>query len=121
MSLSWTLDKIGPICRSAEDCGLILQAISGGDTKDPGSAGKSFYYTPQFARPIKDLRIGFAPVDWSEWPEPEARPVFEKALEEIKALGARMLEVKLPEFPYQAVIRTIISAEGSAAPRRSNR
>src|SRR5580704_13894967 len=50
MSLSWTLDKIGPICRSAEDCGLVLAAISGGDSEDPGSAGKTFYYAPQYAR-----------------------------------------------------------------------
>ena len=46
MALSWTLDKLGPFARSAEDCGLILQAIAGKDGKDPGSAGKSFYYTP---------------------------------------------------------------------------
>ena len=45
MALSWTLDKIGPMCRSAEDCALVLQAIAGGDGNDPGSAGKSFYYT----------------------------------------------------------------------------
>jgi aspartyl-tRNA(Asn)/glutamyl-tRNA(Gln) amidotransferase subunit A len=114
MPLSWTLDKIGPMCRSAEDCALVLQAISGGDGKDPGSAGKSFYYTPQFARETKDLRIGFAAVDWSEWPEPESRPVFEKALGDVKSLGARMVEVKLPEFPYSPVIGAIISTEGSA-------
>jgi aspartyl-tRNA(Asn)/glutamyl-tRNA(Gln) amidotransferase subunit A len=55
MALSWTMDKIGPMCRSAEDCGLVLQAISGGDSNDPGSAGKSFYYTPQYARKLSDL------------------------------------------------------------------
>jgi len=43
MALSWTMDKIGPLCRTAEDCGLVLQIISGGDSDDPGSAGKSFY------------------------------------------------------------------------------
>ena len=61
MALSWTLDKLGPFARSAEDCGLILQVIAGKDAKDPGSAGKSFYYTPQYARPIKELKIGYAP------------------------------------------------------------
>ena len=54
MALSWTLDKLGPFARSAEDCGLILQAIAGRDGKDPGSAGKSFYYTPQYARPMNE-------------------------------------------------------------------
>src|SRR5580704_15490631 len=44
MALSWTLDKLGPFAHTAEDCGHILQVISGGDDKDPGSAGTSFYY-----------------------------------------------------------------------------
>lgn len=115
MALSWTLDKIGPLCHTAEDCGLVLQAIAGGDGRDAGSAGKSFYYTPQFARALKDIRVGFAPVDWSEWPEAEARPIFEKALADVKALGVQMVETKLPEFPYGPVISTIIAAEGSSA------
>ena len=73
MALSWTMDKLGPMCRSAEDCGLVLQAIAGGDADDPGSARKSFYYTPQYYRPAKDLRIGYAPVDFAEWARPSAR------------------------------------------------
>src|SRR6202790_4232829 len=80
MALSWTLDKLGPFARSAEDCGLILQVIAGKDGKDPGSAGKSFYYTPQYAREIKEVRIGYAPVDFAEWADPAARPAFETAL-----------------------------------------
>src|SRR5437764_1284592 len=63
MALSWTLDKLGPFARTADDCGLILQVIAGKDSKDPGSAGKSFYYTPQYARPLKELKIGYAPFD----------------------------------------------------------
>src|ERR1022692_1176371 len=74
MPLSWTLDKLGPFCRSAEDCGLVLETIAGGDRRDPGSAGKSFYYTPQYARKMSELRIGFAPADFSEWPDETARP-----------------------------------------------
>lgn len=115
MALSWTLDKLGPFCRSAEDCGLVLQAISGGDRLDPGSAGKSFYYTPQFARKLKDLRVGFAPVDFEEWAAPEARPAMQAALGVIRETGVGMHETALPDFPYSAVIGTIISAEGSAA------
>src|SRR5581483_2364288 len=44
MALSWTLDKLGPFAHTAEDCGLVLQAIAGGDSKDPGSAGRGYYY-----------------------------------------------------------------------------
>src|SRR5277367_4487882 len=114
MALSWTLDKIGPICRSAEDCGLVLEAIAGADYDDPSSAHKNFYYTPQFARDLKDVRVGFAPVDFSEGVDPAARADYAKALETIRSLGVRVVEAKMPEYPYGPVIGTIISAEGSA-------
>jgi len=113
MPLSWTLDKIGPICRTAEDCGLVLHEIAGGDHEDPSSADKPFYYAPRFVRDFKDLKIGFAPVDFAEWAEPAARPDFAKAVETIRSIGTQMGETKLPDFPYGAVIGTIISSEGS--------
>jgi aspartyl-tRNA(Asn)/glutamyl-tRNA(Gln) amidotransferase subunit A len=111
MALSWTLDKLGPFAHTAEDCGLILEAIAGKDGKDPGSAGKGFYYTPQYARPMKDLRVGFAPVDYAEWAEASARPAFEAALGVLKASGAQMVETKFPQFPYGAALSTILAAE----------
>ena len=114
MALSWTLDKIGPMCRSAEDCGIVLQQIAGGDPLDPASAGQSFHYLPQFVRDFKDLRAAFAPVDFEEWAEPAARADFAKALETLRSLGIPMAEAKLPEFPYGPVIGTIVSAEGAA-------
>jgi len=114
MALSWTLDKIGPLCHSAEDCGLVLEHIAGGDSEDPGSAGKSFYYAPAYARDLKEIRIGFATVDFDEWADPAARPDFAKALDTIREMGVQVTDAKLPEFPYGAVISTIISSEGSA-------
>jgi aspartyl-tRNA(Asn)/glutamyl-tRNA(Gln) amidotransferase subunit A len=115
MALCWTMDKIGPMCRSAEDCGHVLQAISGGDSNDPSSAGKSFYYMPQFARKLTDLRVGFAPVDFAEHADADTRPAFQAAMEVLRSLGARMVETELPDLPYSGVTGTIISAEGSAA------
>ncbi len=114
MSLAWTLDKIGPICRSAEDCGLVLERIAGADEDDPASGHKSFYYTPQFSRDLKDVHVGYAPVDFDEGVDPAARADYAKALETIRGLGVQMTEAKLPEFPYNPVISTIIAAEGSA-------
>ena len=114
MALSWTLDKIGPMCRSADDCGLVLQAIAGADAEDPGSAGKSFYYAPAFARNLKEIRVGFAPVDFDQWADPAARPDFAKALDTIRGLGVQVTEAKLPDFPYGPMIGTIISTEASA-------
>src|SRR5713226_6462091 len=114
MALSWTLDKLGPMCHSAEDCALVLSAIAGGDSNDPGSAGKSFYYAPEFARKMQEIRIGYAPVDFAEWAEPSARPAFEKALADIRALGVTLVETKLPDFPYGTVVQTVIAAEAAS-------
>jgi aspartyl-tRNA(Asn)/glutamyl-tRNA(Gln) amidotransferase subunit A len=114
MALSWTLDKIGPICRSAEDCALVLHEISGADIEDPGSAGKSFTYSPQFARKPKDITIGYAPVDFESWAEPEARPGLQAALDVVKGLGVKMKEVELPDFPYGALTEMIVAAEGGS-------
>jgi aspartyl-tRNA(Asn)/glutamyl-tRNA(Gln) amidotransferase subunit A len=113
MALSWTMDKIGPICRTAEDCGLVLQAISGGDSSDPGSAGRSFYYAPQFARKVSELKIGFAPVDM-EWADQELRPALDTAMKVLRESGVRLVEVKLPDFPWGALVSTIIGAEGAS-------
>ena len=111
MALSWTLDKLGPLARSAEDCGLILQVISGKDSRDPGSAGKSFYYTPQYARPLKDLKVGYAPADFAERAEPSTRPAFAAALAALKETGMQLVEARLPDFPYGPVLSTILAAE----------
>jgi aspartyl-tRNA(Asn)/glutamyl-tRNA(Gln) amidotransferase subunit A len=107
MALSWTLDKLGPFAHSAEDCGLVLHAIAGKDGNDPGSAGKGFYYTPQYARPVKELRVGFAPADFSG----SAGPVLESALGVLRGAGMELVEIHWPQFPYGAVLSTILAAE----------
>ena len=114
MALSWTLDKIGPLCRSAEDCGHVLQTIAGGDSKDPGSAGKGFYYTPEYHREWKELRIGYAPVDFSDWADERARPAFQEALNVFRRIGVTLVETKLPDFPYGAMTGTIVAVEGAS-------
>jgi aspartyl-tRNA(Asn)/glutamyl-tRNA(Gln) amidotransferase subunit A len=114
MALSWSMDKIGPICRSAEDCGQVLHVISGGDSNDSSSAGKTFYYTPQFVKKLSDLRVGFAPADIAELAEAPARSVFQSAMEAIRGLGVQMVETQLPALPYAELARIIIAAEGSA-------
>src|SRR5271166_2170243 len=111
MALSWTLDKIGPFAHTAEDCGHILQAIAGGDSKDPGSAGTSFYYAPQYARPLKDLKVGYAAVDFADRAEDSARAAFQTALTAIKETGVTLVETKLPSFPYGPILSTILAAE----------
>jgi aspartyl-tRNA(Asn)/glutamyl-tRNA(Gln) amidotransferase subunit A len=114
MALSWTLDKVGPMARTAEDCGHILQAIAGKDDDDAGSAGKSFYYTPQFARAFKDLTVGFAPADFDHYADPELRPALNAALAVFQGMGAKFVEVEIPDFPYGPVLQTILGAEAGA-------
>ncbi len=115
MALSWTLDKIGPMCRTAEDCGLVLRVIAGADDHDPASAGKSFYYAPQFTREMKDVRVVYAKVDFEEWAEPATRDAFQAALAVLRSIGVQLVEAKLPDLPYSAVTATIISAEGASS------
>ena len=114
MALSWTLDKIGPICRSAEDCGLVLEAIAGGDYDDPSSAHKSFYYTPQFARDLKDVRVGFAPVDFNEGVDPGRARRLRQGAGNHPLAGCPSDRSQAAGVSLWPVIGTIISAEGSA-------
>ncbi len=114
MALSWTMDKIGPMCRSAEDCGLVLQVMAGGDTNDRASAGKSFYYGPEYVQEIRRLKVGYNPVDFEEWADPETRPAFREALDVLRRLGVQMEEVEFPEMPYGTTAGMIIDAEGAS-------
>jgi aspartyl-tRNA(Asn)/glutamyl-tRNA(Gln) amidotransferase subunit A len=114
MPLSWTMDKIGPMCRTAEDCGIVLQAIAGKDDNDPGTAGKSFYFVPKYHRDMKTIRVGYSPVDFDEWAAAATRPVFKQALDVFRGMGVTFVEAKLPALPYGDVTRTIITAEGAS-------
>jgi aspartyl-tRNA(Asn)/glutamyl-tRNA(Gln) amidotransferase subunit A len=113
MALSWTMDKIGPICRSADDCGIVLQAIAGSDSEDPASAGKSFYYFPQYARKPGEMRIGFSSDD-PAWMDPQARPAFQSAMQVIRSTGATLIEVGLPDLPYGPVTDVVIGSEAGS-------
>jgi len=115
MALSWTLDKLGPMCRSAEDCALVLHEIAGVDTDDSGSAGRSFNYTPQYTtRRLSEITVGYMPVDFQDGAEPAAQPAFRAAFEVIKSLGVKMKEIQLPDFPYGALVGAIIAGEAGS-------
>jgi aspartyl-tRNA(Asn)/glutamyl-tRNA(Gln) amidotransferase subunit A len=114
MSLSWTLDKIGVLARCAEDCGLVLHTIAGSDYADPGSAHKSFYYTPQYHQAFHDLKIGYNEIDFSAWPDEPLRPVLANALAVVKSFGSEMIETRLPDFPYGPIISAVIDSEAAS-------
>ncbi|HMF56273.1 MAG TPA: amidase [Pyrinomonadaceae bacterium] len=112
MALCWTLDKLGPMCRSARDCGLVFDAIAGHDPLDPTSrdnpAGR------KKAAKRTQLRIAVLK-DSYEKAQPEVRDNFLKSLEVLKGFATVEMDVTLPDFPYGAAVGTIVKAEGAAA------
>lgn len=116
MALSWTMDKIGPLCRSAVDCATVLSAMAGKDETDPSTAEAPF--KPSFAKAregIAALRIGFVREDYEKWGEKEVGEEFQKALESFRELGIQINEIALPDHPYEAIAGTIITAEEASA------
>jgi aspartyl-tRNA(Asn)/glutamyl-tRNA(Gln) amidotransferase subunit A len=115
MPLSWTLDKLGPLARSADCCARVLQAIAGGDRNDPTSARRPFRYRPLPPTALRRLRLGFAPADFDQLAAPEARPAFSAALDVLWELRTPRAEVGLPPgLPFGPLVGTIIGAEGGS-------
>jgi Asp-tRNA(Asn)/Glu-tRNA(Gln) amidotransferase A subunit family amidase len=144
MTLSWTMDKLGPITRSVEDCALVLEAIHGPDGKDISVVPADFRWDRGFD--WRTLRVGYLKSDF-DVPEPlkldEAKPGeteeekkkrekrnadaqagrarrdydrrYELAsLDKLRAMGVKLIPVELPKLPYGAM-RTLLEAEAGAA------
>lgn len=109
MALSWTLDKLGPLCLSADDCGLVLESIAGYDPKDPSTENEAWKYQPK----ERDWKIATQ----KGVLEGKKEPVVENFNESVKVLEsfATIEEVEFPEFPYETVTRTILNGEAAAA------
>jgi aspartyl-tRNA(Asn)/glutamyl-tRNA(Gln) amidotransferase subunit A len=114
MALSWTMDKIGPMARSAQDCAHILQAIAGHDPRDPSSVDMPFRYRFSTWRNHR-FRIGLLPVDFAKNSASDAERCFTAALEVFQKHRAEFVEMKLPDLPYDEAAEVIIVAEGSSA------
>lgn len=113
MALSYSMDKIGAMGRTADDCALVLAAISGHDPQDPASLrDPAFRYNPSV--PLKPLRIGWLTNAWKTV-TPEIDAAIRVALDVLKKNGAVIRDAKLPEGPWEPAAGTIISVEGAAA------
>ncbi len=144
MALSWTMDKLGPICRAAQDCALVMQAIYGPDGHDFSARNKPFAWDG--ALDWKTLRVGYfadeidggqglaesAMVAGLPAGDPAAAEKQRRArelahrrreydrrydvatLELLRAQGFQLKPIKLPELPYDA-IANLLTAEGAAA------
>ncbi len=109
MTLSWTLDKLGPMTRGVEDSLLVLAALSGPDAGDVSSLPSRLDFDANAS--VKGLRVGYVS-GWLE--ESPATDVDRAALETLKRLGMTPVEVKLPAWPYSS-LDTIIFAEAAAS------
>ena len=110
MALCWSLDKVGPICRSVADTGLVLDAINGGDRRDPGSIDVPFKHDS--GRGVEGLRIGFLPGHYAAGGP--ATGLDHRVLERLRGLGFELVEVALPDLPYESLIATLY-AEAAAS------
>ena len=111
MALSWTMDKIGPICRSAEDCAEVLRVIAGPDGHDITTPDVPLHWQPRL--PLSALKIGYAKDEFDKQ-EGEPKTNYDAALEALRKAGAQLMPMKLPDFNV-AAIRPILVAEAATA------
>ena len=118
MALSWTLDKLGPMCRTADDCGLVLSAIAGHDPLDPTSAKLAFAYgasgTKGPGKHGKAFKIGVIKGS-ADKVQPEVKKNFEEALPVLAKFASIDEAVEYPDMPFGQVVGTIVAAEGASA------
>ena len=112
MTLCWSLDKIGPIALTADDCGLVLDALAGHDPADPSTSRRPFRYDP--VEPA-DRRFRWGVLRGvTEGCDEAVRASFEQAVEVLQSLGA-VREVSLPDLPWEVATRVILQAEAASA------
>jgi Asp-tRNA(Asn)/Glu-tRNA(Gln) amidotransferase A subunit family amidase len=123
MGLSWTMDKIGPICRGVEDCAAALHAIYGPDGKDITVGDAPFNWNPDTN--ISNLRIGFQKTEFEgigfqpnneqqRQLQEQRRAAYKIALEVLEKAGAKLVPIEMPKFST-ASLRFILTAEAAAA------
>ncbi len=144
MALSWTMDKLGPIARSAEDCALVMATIYGPDGSDTSVHPASFSWQPK--SDLRNLRIGYLKSEFDPLPplklldpvanetaeeqqkreeknirmkEARARRDYDRrfetaALAKLKAMGIALTPVELPKLPWDAMAN-LLTAEAAAA------
>jgi len=115
MALSWTLDKLGPMARTAEDCALALQVMAGADPADPTTSGKRFVPLEgrAAAAAVRRARVGFAEEDLGHATS-EAKRALERGIAELRRIVPNVARVVLPaDLPYGPMVGTVFGAEGA--------
>ena len=121
MAIAWTMDKLGPMCRTADDCGLVLSAIAGHDPKDYDSLPQhlaAFSYSDSGSR---ELRIGKITNAWRKLPA-DLENAVDSALHVLEQHGATVRDVRIPDGAYEeAAELTILIEAASSFQSSSNR
>ncbi|HEY7789017.1 MAG TPA: amidase [Vicinamibacterales bacterium] len=121
MTLNWTMDKLGPMARSVEDCALVLNAIYGSDAHDPTVVDAPFNWNPDL--PLSSLKIAYIKSEFEKAPArrgnepdtwPQQKAVLDAALDDLRRAGATLEPVELPDFPARA-LEFCSDAEAGAA------
>lgn len=110
MALSWSMDKIGPICRSVEDCALVFETIYGPDGKDLTVADLPFNWDPEMD--LKNIRVGYLKKAFEK--EYQSKKNDETVLRVLRSLGVQLIPIELPSLPVDA-LSFILNAEAAAA------
>jgi Asp-tRNA(Asn)/Glu-tRNA(Gln) amidotransferase A subunit family amidase len=111
MGLSWTMDKIGPICRGVEDLAAVLAAIYGPDQRDITVGDAPFNWTPDV--PLSKMRIGYIKAEFEQGDEKQ-KALYKEALDALKTAGANLEPLELPQFSTGS-LRIILTAEAATA------
>jgi Asp-tRNA(Asn)/Glu-tRNA(Gln) amidotransferase A subunit family amidase len=116
MALSWSMDKIGPLCRSVEDCALVLDALRGTDGEDLTVHDAAFNWDARLDS--RTLRVGYFKTAFERETRQPAdaiiKPFDVAALDVFRRLGITLIPVEVPQLPYGAM-RLMLSAEAAAA------
>jgi aspartyl-tRNA(Asn)/glutamyl-tRNA(Gln) amidotransferase subunit A len=116
MALAWTLDKLGPMCRTADDCGLVLAAMAGYDPADSSSVRRGFKYPANSTRRASARRVKIGVIKGTtDRVQPEVRKNFDETINVLGQFSTIERDVELPDFPYGPIVSTIVDAEGSSA------
>jgi Asp-tRNA(Asn)/Glu-tRNA(Gln) amidotransferase A subunit family amidase len=111
MVLCWSLDKVGPIGRNAEDAAVIFSVIKGADPADVSSVDRAFNFTPN--RDIKKMRIAYAANYFKRLPDDSPE---KQALKAFEKMGVKLIETNFPDSIYKAdIMSLILTAESAAA------
>jgi Asp-tRNA(Asn)/Glu-tRNA(Gln) amidotransferase A subunit family amidase len=98
MALSWTQDRLGPICRYAEDCAIVMQAIARPDGRDMSVSDIPFNWDAHFD--VRKLRVGYIKESFDELTNPAAKKNAEQTLATLKSVGVTtFIPIVVPETP----------------------